>query len=85
MLHERTPELLELYEEGREVMAFGSVEELASKIEPYLVQPEEREAVARAGYVRCVPAYSYDSRVKEVLRYHDNHSTVHAKLAMSDR
>lgn len=85
MLHERTPELLDLYEEGREVTAFGSVEELASKIEYYLAHPEEREAIARAGHVRCVPAYSYDSRVKEILRYHDNHSTAHAKLAMSDR
>ena len=29
MLHERTPELLELYDEGKEVACFGSVEELA--------------------------------------------------------
>jgi spore maturation protein CgeB len=85
MLHERTPELLELYEEGREVTAFGSVEELASKIEYYLAHPEEREAIAHAGHVRCVPAYSYDSRVKEILRYHDSHSTAHTKSAMSAR
>ena len=84
MLHERTPELLELYEEGSEVTAFGSVEELASKIEYYLVHAEEREAIARAGHGRCVPAYSYDSRMKEILRYHDNYSTAHAKFAMSD-
>jgi glycosyltransferase involved in cell wall biosynthesis len=85
MLHERAPELLELYDEGKEVACFGSVEELASKIDYYLAHPEERESIARAGHDRCVPAYSYDSRVKEILRYHDNHSTAHAKLAMSDR
>jgi spore maturation protein CgeB len=71
MLHERTPELLDLYEEGSEVAAFGSVEELASKIEYYLAHPEERGAIARAGHVRCVPAYSYDQRMKEILRYHE--------------
>jgi spore maturation protein CgeB len=71
MLHERTPELRELYDEGKEVACFGSVEELAFKIEYYLARPEECEALARAGYVRCVPAYSYDSRVKEILRYHE--------------
>jgi spore maturation protein CgeB len=85
MLHERTPELLDLYEEGREVTAFGSVEELASKIEHYLKHPEEREAIARAGHLRCVPAYSYDQRMREILRYYENHSTPHAKLAISDR
>jgi hypothetical protein len=85
MLHECTPELLELYDEGREVACFGSGEELASKIEYYLAHPEERDAIARAGHARGVPAYSYDSRMKEILRYHDSRSTAHVKLAMSDR
>ncbi|SRR6266567_5713369 len=70
MLHERTPELLDLYEEGNEVAAFGSVEELASKIEYYLAHSEERDVIARAGHVRCVPAYSYDQRMKEILHYY---------------
>ena len=67
MLHERTPELLELFKEGQEVACFSSIEELASKIEYYLAHPEERHAIARAGYARCVPEYAYDSRVKEIL------------------
>jgi len=78
MLHERTPELLELYEEGSEVAAFGSLEELASKIEYYLGRPEEREAIARAAHVRCVPAYSYDERMKEILAYATSHGAAHA-------
>jgi len=78
MLHERTPELLELYEEGSEVAAFGSVEELASKIEYYLPRPEEREAIAHAGHVRCVPAYSYDQRMKQILAYATSCSKGHA-------
>jgi glycosyltransferase involved in cell wall biosynthesis len=70
MLHERTTELLDLYDEDKEVACFGSVEELASKIEHYLAHPEERAAIARAGHARCVPAYSYDNRMKRILRYY---------------
>ena len=70
MLHERTAELLEQYEEGREVACFGSVEELAAKIDYYLAHPDERKAIARAGHLRCVPAYSYDQRMADILEYH---------------
>jgi spore maturation protein CgeB len=78
MLHERTPELLELYEEGREVACFGSVEELASKIEYYLTHPVERDAIARSGHARCVPAYSYDERMKQILAYATSGVKAHA-------
>ncbi len=70
MLHERTPELQELYVEGKEVACFGSIEELASKIEYYLAHTEEREAIVRAGHTRCVPSYSYENRMREILRHH---------------
>lgn len=70
MLHERTPEALRLFEEGKEMAAYGSVEELAQKIDYYLAHPEERQAIAQAGHKRCVPAYSYDNRMVEILRWH---------------
>jgi spore maturation protein CgeB len=63
--------VLELYYEGKEVACFASVEELAFKIEYYLAHPEERDAISHAGHIRCVPAYSYDQRMKEILRYHE--------------
>jgi hypothetical protein len=70
MLHERTPEVLRLYQEGKEMAAYGSVEELAQKIDYYLAHPGERQAIAQAGHERCVPAYSYDNRMREILRWH---------------
>ena len=70
MLHERNDEVLELYEEGREIACFASVEELAEKIDYYLAHPEERARIAAAGRARCVPAYSYDNRMAEILRWH---------------
>jgi len=80
MLHERTSEILELYEEGREVACFGSAEELAFKIDHYLSHPVERDSVARAGHARCVPAYSYDSRMKEILGYYEDKSVAQAPM-----
>jgi spore maturation protein CgeB len=74
MLHERSPELLELYKEGEEVACFSSPQELAEKIDYYLAHPEERDAIAGAGHRRCVPAYSYDNRMAEILRWHEETS-----------
>ena len=73
MLHERSIEVLELYEEGKEIACFDSTTELVEKIEYYLAHPEKREEIARAGYARCVPAYSYDNRMMEILKWHQDH------------
>jgi spore maturation protein CgeB len=73
MLHERNPEVLELYKEGKEIECFDSPEELAEQIDYYLAHPSERENIARAGRARCVPAYSYDNRMAEILRWHVDH------------
>jgi spore maturation protein CgeB len=73
MLHERTDEVLELFEEGKEMASFGSAGELAEKIDFYLAHPEERAAIAAAGHARCVPAYSYDNRMAEIIRWHQKH------------
>jgi spore maturation protein CgeB len=82
MLHERTPELLEIYDEDKEVACFGSLKELAEKIQYYLAHPQERESIARAGHARCVPAYSYDDRVRAILRYHESTAAIPTQLAM---
>ena len=74
MLHERTQEVLELFEEGKEVACFDSVKELAGKIDYYLAHPHERAAIAAAGHARCVPAYSYDNRMKDIIRWHEEHN-----------
>jgi spore maturation protein CgeB len=70
MLHERNSEVLDLYREGEEIACFDSAEELAEQIDRYLAHPAELESIARAGYARCVPAYSYDNRMAELLRWH---------------
>jgi len=74
MLHQRNPEVLGLYQEGEEIACFESVAELADKIDYYLARPAEREKIAQGGHARCVPAYSYDNRMSEVLSWHIEHS-----------
>jgi len=70
MLHERTAELRDLFVEGEEVACFGSIDELAEKVDFYLAHPEERERIAAAGHRRCVPAYSYDARMRQLIDFH---------------
>lgn len=67
MLHERTHELLELYDEGREIGCFESPEELARQIKTLLDDEEKRLAIARRGRGRCVPAHSMDARAQVIL------------------
>ncbi len=76
MMHERNPEVLDLYEENEEIVCFDSAEELAEKIDYYLAHPAERKRIAEAGHARCVPAYSYDNRVAQILRWHRDHRGV---------
>jgi spore maturation protein CgeB len=70
MLHERTPEVLTLFEEDREIACFSSVPELAQKLLHYLDHPAEAASIAAAGHRRAVPGYSYDRRMQQILDYH---------------
>jgi spore maturation protein CgeB len=74
MLHERTPEVLERYYEDKEIACFSSTEELVEKLRHYLAHPAQREELVRAGHARCVPAYSFDSRMRQVISWHEEHS-----------
>jgi spore maturation protein CgeB len=77
MLHERNDEVLRYYEEGREIECFSTVEELADKVTFYLAHDDERQAIARAGYARCVPAYSVDERMRAIIAWHERSFSDH--------
>lgn len=68
MLHERTDDLLELFEEDREVVCFDGPEEMAEKITEYHAQPEVRAKIAAAGRERAIASgYSVDARAQVIL------------------
>ena len=58
-----------IYIPGEEIVTFGSIPELAEKIKYYLGHPQDRDAIARAGYARTRRDHTYDIRMKEVLEF----------------
>ena len=67
LLHERTAELADYYEEGREVACFGSPTELVEKVRYYLDHEAERVRIAQAGHARCVRDHSFVGRAQAVI------------------
>lgn len=72
MLHEDTPEVRELFADGKEVMLFSSNEEMVEKIVRAIASPELRRAVSRAGYQRCqLEPYDYQSAATDIIRVYE--------------
>jgi spore maturation protein CgeB len=55
----------ELFELGKEVVAYRSVEECAELIRHYLAHGEEREAIGRAAQARTLREHTYFHRMQE--------------------
>ncbi|HDH53166.1 MAG TPA: hypothetical protein ENH24_01615 [Nitrospirae bacterium] len=68
LLANRTDEHLSLFREGEEADFFSSEEELIEKARYYLNNKEKCEAIASAGYERCMSSgYSHKDRMNTVL------------------
>jgi len=63
----------ELFEIGKEVVAYRSPEECAALIQYYLAHPEEAEAIARAGQARTLRDHSYARRMEETALILERH------------
>jgi hypothetical protein len=61
------PNLHEMFEPGKEVLAYRSEEECAELIRYYLDHEDEREAVARAGQQRTLREHTYYHRMQELV------------------
>lgn len=68
LLHERTEELANYYEEGRDCACFGSARELVEKVSYYLDNDDERMRIAGAGHRRCVRENGLSSRAAVIVR-----------------
>ena len=68
LLHERTAELADYYEEGRECACFSSPDELVEKVSWYLRHDDERVRIARAGHLRCVRENALSARADAIVR-----------------
>jgi len=68
MLHIDNPEVRDLFAPGREIDVFSTEHELCEKVRYYLARPALRREMIEHAYERCVPAYSYDARAREIAR-----------------
>jgi hypothetical protein len=59
--------LHELFEPGREVVAYRTAEESVELIRYYLEHEDERREIARAGQQRTLRDHTYDKRVRELV------------------
>ena len=62
----RQPEITEYFEDGREVVIFGSVEECLDKIGYYLEHDEERRMIAVAGQQKVQELFPYDKGLERL-------------------
>lgn len=62
LLTETVPHLDEYFAPGREVGVFDGADDLVEQVGYWLSRPEERAAVAEAGYRRALAEHTYDHR-----------------------
>jgi len=69
MLHMDNSEIRQLYEVGHEIDVFTTAVDLCEKIRFYLENESIRLQMVENAYQRCVPAYSYDARARELASF----------------
>lgn len=67
LLSDWVDEIADCYVEDRHLACFRGVAELKEKLERYLRQPAERDAIARAGRAHFLAHHTYATRARQVL------------------
>lgn len=67
LITDRKDNLGELFEVGKEVVAYSSPEEAAEMIRYYIAHPKEARAIARAGQARTLRDHTYQRRMEELV------------------
>lgn len=67
LLTDRKDNLNELFEIGKEVVAYSSKEEAAELVRHYLDHPQEAEQIAKAGQARTLREHTYAQRMRELV------------------
>lgn len=73
LLTDHKDNLKDLFEIGKEVVAYSSAEEAAELIRYYLAHPEEAEAIALAGQARTLREHTYRHRMEELVPLLERH------------
>ena len=73
LITDRKDNLDELFEVGKEVLAYSSQEEAAELIRYYLAHPDEAETIAKAGQARTLRDHTYKRRIEELVPILERH------------
>lgn len=65
--------LNEIFEIGKEVVAYHSPQECASLIKYYMANPNDAEKIARAGQIRTLREYTYEKRMHKTAEILERH------------
>lgn len=76
VLHERTPEVLDLFSEGVDIVCFEGVDELVARIDEYLPDTGRRREMAERARTLVWANHSWDERVKAILAHHNERQRV---------
>jgi len=66
LLTDRVAHLERYFDIGREIAVFTSADELVEQLRHWLAHPQERAAIAQAGYRRVRAEHTYDHRFSEI-------------------
>jgi spore maturation protein CgeB len=70
LLHQRTPDLLDIFTEGENCACFDSVEELVSSVDALLADDQRRRLIAQRGREFVESAHSWDHRARTILDHY---------------
>jgi len=69
LLTENAPGLERFYKIGTEIEVFKGTDDLAQKLKYFLEHPNERDRIARAGYIRTKREHIYEIRLKKIFEF----------------
>jgi len=73
LITDRKDNLGEIFEIGKEVVAYSTPEEAAELIRYYLDHPEEAATIAKAGQARTLREHTYRHRMEELVPILERH------------
>jgi spore maturation protein CgeB len=73
LITDQKDNLHELFEIGKEVVAYNSQKEAVELIRHYLAHPDEAEAIAKAGQARTLREHTYERRMHELVPILERH------------
>lgn len=68
LITEEVPDLLKHFKDGVHLRTFKTIDEAVDIAKYYLAHPEEREAIAEAGYKEFLDKHTYLHRTREILK-----------------